>query len=103
MPGNAVHRNEAVIWDVVDGKTTLCHTDTAEFFTINRTGAAIWELCDGRTVDALVAELGSRYPAEHADRVCALVRDYVADLERHGLVSTGAADQTLVERALPAE
>jgi hypothetical protein len=86
MAKTVLHRNDAVIWDVVNGSTTLCHTDRAEFFTVNHTGAAIWELCEGRTVDELIAEIGSRYPEADGKSISTLVEDYLGHLEKEGLL-----------------
>lgn len=86
MSEPVIHRNDAVVWDVVNGMTTLCHTGTAEFFTLNQTGALIWELCEGRTVDELIAEIGSRYPAADGKSIGAPIRDYLVQLEKEGLV-----------------
>ena len=92
MPEPMIHRNTAVIWDVVNGATTLCHTEKAEFFTVNHTRAAIWDVCEGRTVDQIVAEIRARYPEADETRAATLVRDYIDLLEKEGLVERRADD-----------
>jgi Coenzyme PQQ synthesis protein D (PqqD) len=92
MPEPVIHRSKSVIWDVVNGATTLCHTEKAEFFTVNHTGAAIWDACEGRTVDQIVAEIRARYPKADEAEATTLVRGYIDLLEKEGLVERRADD-----------
>jgi hypothetical protein len=94
MPEAVIRRNNAVIWDVVHGVTTLCHTEKAEFFTLNHTGAAIWDICEGRTLDEIIVEIRARYPNADETKVTTLVPDYVDLLEKEGLIERPARRRT---------
>jgi hypothetical protein len=81
-----VSRNPHVIWDVVDGQTILCDTDSAEFFELNPTGAAIWQACESSSVEELIKFLQAAYRDEAQERLCADVSGFVSSLKTAGLL-----------------
>ena len=78
-------RNPQVIWDVVDGVTTLCHLDSAEFYYLNETGAAAWAACDD-TCEEIVRRVHERYPDQASSTIDATVRDFLHTLEAASLI-----------------
>jgi hypothetical protein len=82
-----LRRNDAVIWDRVDGATLLCHTGRVEFFKINDTGALIWGLCDGRTAEEIIQALCRQYPNANGDVITGLVLDYLSALKKEELLA----------------
>jgi hypothetical protein len=81
-----VLRNPQVIWDAVDGVTTLCHLDSAEFYYLNDTGAAVWAACDD-TREEIARRLRERYPDQPADAIDANVRVFLDALAAASLIS----------------
>ncbi len=75
-----------IIWDVVDGQTTLCHTRTGRFFELSGAGALIWTACDGNSVEFIVERLADTYGREHRDQLAADVNTFLSALEKTGLV-----------------
>jgi hypothetical protein len=82
-----LRRNDAVIWDRVDGATLLCHTGRVEFFKLNDTGALIWGLCDGRTAGEIVEALCRHYPDANRELIQGFVLDYLSALDKEGLLA----------------
>ena len=83
---NRIRRSPLVIWDVVDGQTVLCHTDSAEFFQLSPTGAFVWSACDDGTIETIVEFLQAIYPNEDRERLETDVQSFVLFLEKAGLV-----------------
>lgn len=83
---NRISRNPLVIWDVVDGQTVLCHTDSAEFSQLNPTGALVWSVCEDVTIEDIVERLQAVYHNEDRERLAADVRSFILSLEEAGLL-----------------
>lgn len=81
-----VRRNPHIIWDLVDGVPSFCHTENAELFGMNAIGHFIWEICDGITIDEIVKRLSIIYPDEELERLAPEVRRFILQLEEFGLI-----------------
>lgn len=78
--------------DAVRGMDVLLMPETV--IELNAQGAEVLRLCDGtRTLEEIVAEVASRYPAGSSADVERDVRAFVARLEDRGVLSStpGAA------------
>lgn len=70
----------------VGEEVVLVHMARNEIFTLNRTGARLWELLrEGRTRSAAVEQLKTEFDAS-AETVEREADDFMALLEREGLV-----------------
>jgi hypothetical protein len=79
-------RNSEVIWDQIDGATVLCHTETGEFFRLNRVGSFIWEACNECTISSLIEQLLTIYPTEDHKQITAHLQQFIQSLENAGLL-----------------
>ena len=75
-----------VIWDVVDGETTLCQTDSGELFELTETGALIWSVCHENSFDAIIQHLQAAYSDVDPERLTADVEGFIETLERVSLL-----------------
>jgi Coenzyme PQQ synthesis protein D (PqqD) len=78
-------RNPQVIWDVVDGVTTLYHLDSTEFYYINETGAVVWSVCDD-TREEIIRQMRDRYPDQASCTIDGTVHDFLQALESANLI-----------------
>jgi hypothetical protein len=84
-----LRRNTDVIWDVVDGITVLCETNSTRFFHLNATAALVWDACEDGTVDAITRRVSAAYPNEDYQRLTADVHACVEALRKAGLLQDG--------------
>ena len=83
---SGVRRNIDVIWDVVDGTTVLCETNSVRFFHLNATAALVWDACEGGTVDTITRTVSAAYPNEDYQRLAADVHACLEAFQRAGLL-----------------
>lgn len=75
-----------VIWDQVDGKTVICHLDTAEFFYMNSISARVWQICNGCSVDNVVEHIYASSPQGDYEQLKLEIQQFILSLEAAGLV-----------------
>jgi Coenzyme PQQ synthesis protein D (PqqD) len=84
-------RKPSVIFDVVDGKMTLCNLDDGDFFELNDTAAKIWLACVGHcTADQLTSAIAGTYRGEDSSRLASDVGSFIDMLCEAGLLSVVA-------------
>jgi len=81
-----VRHNPLVIWDVVDGEMTLCHTDSGEIFELTETGALIWRACDRSSLETIVESLRKTYCDEDPEKLSKDACGFIRVLEQAGLL-----------------
>jgi hypothetical protein len=82
-----VRHNARVIWDVVDGATVLCDTETGELFEMNATAGLVWVTCaDGSEVSDMVERVHAAYPKEEIGTIKRDVEEVLKTLKSHGLL-----------------
>jgi len=85
-----IRHSSRVIWDVVDGQTTLCDLESGEIFELTETGALIWKACDGSSLEEIVQSLRETYSDAEPERIAADANGFIYTLERAGLVQIEA-------------
>jgi Coenzyme PQQ synthesis protein D (PqqD) len=82
-----VRHSPHVIWDVVDGVTVVCDTETGEIFEMNSTAGLIWTLCgDQHGVDGIAEQVRAAYPHEELGKIRRDVAEVLQLLMSHGIV-----------------
>jgi Coenzyme PQQ synthesis protein D (PqqD) len=81
-----IRRNSQVIWDLVDGVTVLCNTDSVEYFHLNGTGAMVWDFCEDNTLGDTVKHLHYFFPDGDRDVVAAHVNEFLESLKAANLI-----------------
>jgi hypothetical protein len=79
-------RNPRVLWDSVDGTLVLCHTDTVQFYELNRVGAFLWRACEGADLDTVIGLLAETYPQIDPARLADDARSYFSALVNANLL-----------------
>lgn len=84
---NVKLREAGLTWHVVDDEVIVLDLDGSVYLQLNGSGRVLWEmLTDPRTAADLTAALVDRYGIER-QRADADVADFVAELERRGLLA----------------
>jgi predicted Rdx family selenoprotein len=83
-----VAQEPSVVWADVEGELVLLLPETGGYFALNGTGAELWRLLAGGPAaeQELVGRLVGGYQVEPS-RAAADVGRFLAELERHGLVT----------------
>jgi hypothetical protein len=84
-----------------DGYVALHVLGIGQVYTLTPLGGLIWELCEGRSVEEIVGPLGEAagLPADAALR--AQVAEFVAELERAGLLVPASTPENSIPSPPP--
>jgi hypothetical protein len=83
---SGVSDHPEVIWDVIDGAITLCHTGTGAFYRLNDSAAVIWEALSEGTADAAVCALEKTYPDLDQTAALQVVGEFIESMVAAGLI-----------------
>ena len=87
MSDAPLHRHPHAAARNYDGKALIVVPELGEYNILNPLGTQVWGLIDGtRGIDDIVQAIVSEYEAER-ERVEADVREFIADLRKHAIVS----------------
>lgn len=87
----AVGHHPDVIWDVIDGAVTVCHTGTGAFYRFNESAAVIWQALGEGNADAAVRALENKYPELDLATAQRVVEDFISSMQTAGLIDVAGA------------
>lgn len=80
-----IHAPE-IVHETLDGETIAIHLVTGNYYSLTGSGAEIWELlADGASVPEICSALARRHDCAVGE-LRGAVENFIADLEREGLV-----------------
>ncbi|MBO3751736.1 PqqD family protein [Streptosporangiaceae bacterium NEAU-GS5] len=82
-------RHPQVLWDDVDGRVVLCHTETVRYYELNAVGATIWRACEGIGMERLVGLLAAAHSEVDRARLADDAHSFVAALMSENLLCPG--------------
>ena len=90
LGSDALRPNErSVSSEEIDGEAILMNHDTGMYFNSTGSGGLIWRAIGmGASLDQIVDALAAHYDLE-ADAVRSDVTEFIAELDRHGLIVSG--------------
>jgi hypothetical protein len=80
-------RADDLHWREVEGEVIALDIRESEYFAVNRSGAALWEAIAAGASERRLADLLIERFGVSEDDAAADARQFVADLERRGLVT----------------
>ena len=97
-----VVNRDKVAWRVVDDEAVVIHSETSEYFSLNRTGTWLWSLLEQpQTSTDLAAALSARY-ARPLDETGPDVTGYLEELTEAGLIVPAGEPEPRAVSAAPA-
>jgi len=102
-PMHEVYRvRPGMVHETIDGETVVLSLETGTYFSLTAAAGLAWSLLEeGTGVERMRSVLGRRYSGD-PDAIGAAVRDFLATLEKDGLIERHAGGMPEAEVALEA-
>ena len=75
-----------VFWDVVEGQTVVCASDSGKLYTLNDIAAFLWDGCDDTSLDLLTARLAAAFPDQDPAQLAIDIERFVNSMLDKGLL-----------------